>query len=399
MKKVAILLAMVIGGIAFAQAQSHKVVSAYNYLRKEKLKKAMEAIEEAKDHKNTENEAKTWYYRGNVYLALQSTKKEKYKGIVEGALDTAFYSYKKALKLDDKGKFTSDINDRIKFVSEQYFNNGVTSYKSKDYEEAMKGFIWAAKINKKYRDRIDTAAFYYAGNSADLAGNKDKAMKYYKKAKEYKFDSPRIYSSLSRLYAEKGDTAKAFEVVKDGKNRYPNNYDMTVTETNLYLAKGETEKALDNLKVAVKQDSTNPQLWFAAGVNYEKMMKEQDADSLKKTFMDEAVKSYKKAIKLDSNYYEPVFNLGAIYVNRASELQKIANDLPLDATKQYDSLKKEADSLLKRAMPNLERAKEIKPNNLKTLQSLKEIYARLNETEKLKEVTKEIKELTGGTSE
>ncbi|MDZ7774162.1 MAG: hypothetical protein U5L09_00425 [Bacteroidales bacterium] len=51
-------------------AQNHKVVSAYNYLRKGQLDKAMEAIEPATEHKKTENDAKTWYYRGNVYLSL-----------------------------------------------------------------------------------------------------------------------------------------------------------------------------------------------------------------------------------------------------------------------------------------------------------------------------------------
>ncbi|MCF8231944.1 MAG: hypothetical protein K9J27_07115 [Bacteroidales bacterium] len=399
MKKIAILLVMVIGGIAFAQAQSHKVVSAYNYLRKSKLEKALEAIEEAKDHKRTENEAKTWYYRGNVYLTLHNTEKEEYKDLVEGALDSAFYSYKKAMDLDEKDKYTDEIKDRIKFVSEQYFNNGVTNYKSKDYDQAMKGFTMAATINEQYRDKIDTAAFYYAGNSADLAGHKDKALKYYKKAKKYKFDNPRIYSSLSRLYSTKGDTAKAFEVVKQGKKRYPDNYDLTITETNLYLAKGETQKALDNLKVAVKQDSTNPELWFASGVNYEKMMKEQEADSIKETFMDEAINAYQKAIELDNEYYEPAFNLGAIFVNRAAELQKKANALPLEATEKYEALKKQADSLLKKAVPHLEKAREIRPDDINTLQSLKEIYARLNKAEKLKEVNKRIQELTGAAKQ
>ena len=137
----------------------------------------------------------------------------------------------------------------------------------------------AAMVNKEYRDKIDTAAFYYAGNAADLAGKKDVAMEYYKQAKEYNFDNHRLYSSLSRLYSAEGDTAKALDVVNEGLKKYPGEYDLIITETNIFLAQGDTEKALENLQLAVKKDTTNPSLWFAAGIKYEKMMKNQEADS------------------------------------------------------------------------------------------------------------------------
>lgn len=396
MKKIAVLLVFVIAGVAFAKGQNHKVVSAYNYLRKNKLDKAIEAIEPAIEHKRTKDEAKTWYYRGNIYLGIHMTEKEEFKDLAENPLDTAYYSYKKAFKLDEKDKYKSDLQDRMKFVSEQYFNKGVTNYKSKEYEEALDGFKKSATVNKEYRDQIDTAAYYYAGNSADLAGKKDVAMEYYMQAKKYNFDNHRLYSSLSRLYSAKGDTAKALEVVNEGLEQYPGEYDLIITETNIFLAQGDTEKALENLKLAVKQDTTNPSLWFAAGVNYEQMMNNQETDSLKKAFMDEAVNAYKKALEIKSDYYKPAFNLGAIFVNRAAELQNKANQLPLNETEKYNAIKKEADSTLKKALPYLEKAQDIKPNDLNTLQSLKEIYARLNKTERLKEVTTKIQELTGG---
>ena len=399
MKKIAVLLVFVIAGIAFAKGQNHKVVSAYNYLRKNKLEKAIEAIEPAIEHKRTKDEAKTWYYRGNIYLGAHMTEKEEYKDLVENPLDTAYYSYKKAFKLDEKEKYTSDLKDRMKYISEQYFNKGVTKYKAKEYDQALDGFKKAAMVNKEYRDKIDTAAYYYAGNAADLAGKKDVAMEYYKQAKEYNFDNHRLYSSLSRLYSAEGDTAKALDVVNEGLKKYPGEYDLIITETNIFLAQGDTEKALENLQLAVKKDTTNPSLWFAAGVNYEKMMKNQEADSLKKAFMDEAVNAYEKALELKTDYYKPAFNLGAIYVNRAATLQNKANQLPLDQTEKYNAMKKEADSTLKKALPYLEKAQDIKPNDLNTLQSLKEIYARLNKTEKLKEVNTKIQKLTGGTKE
>lgn len=395
MKKIAVLLVFIIAGTALAKGQNRKVTSAFNYLRQNKIEKALDAIEPATKHKRTKDEAKTWYFRGNIYLGIHMSEDTTVKRMAENPLDTAFASYKKAFKLDEDDKFTDELKDRMKYISEQFFNKGVNKYKSKDYQTAMEGFINAAKINKEYRDKIDTAAFYYAGNSADLAGNNDTAMRYYKKAKKYNFDNHQLYSSLSRLYSAKGDTAKALNVVNEGLEKYPDEYDLIITETNIFLAQGDTEKALDNLKVAVEKDTTNPTLWFAAGVNYEQMMKDKEADSLKKLFMDEAVNAYEKALEIKPDYYKPAFNLGAIYVNRAATLQSQANELPLSETAKYDSLKKVADSTLKKAIPYLEKARKIKPDDLNAMQSLKEIYARLNMTERLKKITKEIRKLTG----
>lgn len=396
MKRVAIITALIIAGTLASFAQNHLVVSAYNALRKGNLDEAVESIEPTIAHKKTKDEAKTWYYRGNIYLSLHLTEKEEYMNLADNPLEISLESYKKALELDEKDKFKDDINDRLKYVSEQYFNKGVNEYKSKEYENASASFEKAAELVKKYKDQIDTTAVYYTGNSADLAGNRDRALKYYSKAKELNYDNVSLYSSLSRLYTAKGDTAKALEILQEGKERYDNDFNLIITETNIYLAQGNSEKALDNLKIAVKKDTANPSIWFAVGTNYDKMMKEQENDTVKQRMMEEAIKAYEKALELKPDYYKPAFNLGAIYVNRAAELQSMANNLPLSETEKYNAMKKEADSMLKKALPQLELAHKIKPGDINTMTSLKEIYARLNETEKLKEISQELQKATSG---
>ena len=145
----------------------------------------------------------------------------------------------------------------------------------------------------------------------------------------------------------------------------------------------------------MEQDSTNPDIWFAVGTNYDNMMKKQEADSIKKMMMEEAVNAYQKALELKPDYFKPAFNLGAVYVNRAAELQSMANNLPLSETEKYEKMKKRADSMLQSAMPMLEKAHKIKPEDINTMTSLKEIYARLNEKEKLKEISQKLNEARG----
>jgi tetratricopeptide (TPR) repeat protein len=396
MKRLAIISMLIIAGTLASVAQKHKVVSAYNALRKNKLDDAIESIEPAIEHKKTKDEAKTWYYRGNVYLSVHLTEKEEYKKLADNPLEIALESYQKALELDEKEKFSDDINDRMKYVSEQYFNKGVNEYKSKEYETASKSFEKAASLVKEYKGQIDTTAVYYTGNSADLAGNTERAMKYYSKAKDLDYDNVALYTSLSRLYTTKGDTTQALEILQEGKEKYNENFDLIITETNIYLAQGKAEKALENLKIAVKKDTANPSIWFAVGTNYDKMMKEQENDSIKQMMMEEAVVAYEKALELKPDYFKPAFNLGAVYVNRAAELQNIASNLPLNETEKYNAIKKEADSMLQKALPMLELAHEIKPKDINTMSSLKEIYARLNKPEKLKEINQELQSATSG---
>ncbi|MDZ7774164.1 MAG: tetratricopeptide repeat protein [Bacteroidales bacterium] len=104
----------------------------------------------------------------------------------------------------------------------------------------------------------------------------------------------------------------------------------------------------------MEQDSTNADIGLLWVTNYDNMMKKQEADSIKKMMMEEAVNAYQKALELKPDYFKPAFNLGAIYVNRAAELQSMANNLPLSETEKYEKMKKRADSMLQKAMPMLE---------------------------------------------
>ncbi|NLO50891.1 MAG: hypothetical protein GX103_07000 [Bacteroidales bacterium] len=66
MKKFAVLLITVMA-FSGVYAQSNNVVASFNYLNRGKLDKAKEAIDKAAVHSKTMNDAKTWFYYGNVY--------------------------------------------------------------------------------------------------------------------------------------------------------------------------------------------------------------------------------------------------------------------------------------------------------------------------------------------
>jgi tetratricopeptide (TPR) repeat protein len=378
MKKLVLTL-IIIMMASLSQAQPNKRTSAFNYHRYGELDKAKQAIDEAAQNEKTIADAKTWYYRGNIYLDIANSTNEKYKNLDSDPLGQAYDSYQKALKLDTKNEFKSEIILRMLALGEAYYNQGVINFNNKEYKNAALKFEKAFDVNQSV-DRVDTSALYNAAIAASIGKENEMAKNYYKEVMALNYDKPDIYSSLSELYKISGDTAMALKTILEGRAKYPDDFNLLIAETNIYLAKSETSKALNNLEIALQKDTTNPTIYFAVGTNYDQLGQFEKAES-----------SYKNAIKLKPDYFEANYNLGALYVNRAADVLEKANNLPLDAVKEYDIQKKKADDLLTKSLPYLEKSHQLEPNDINTMASLKEIYARLNMKEKSEEIDKELK--------
>jgi tetratricopeptide (TPR) repeat protein len=143
------------------------------------------------------------------------------------------------------------------------------------------------------------------------------------------------------------------------------------------LAIGEGAKVVDDLKILVEKDPNNYSIFFVLGTIYGDETSEEMFD------MEQAEMYYLKALEINPDYYDAVYNLGALYINESNKLQVEANELPLDATEKYDEMTEEANSIIKKALPLLEKSNELQPGNEETLNVLKSIYVRFNMTDKL----------------
>ena len=99
-----------------------------------------------------------------------------------------------------------------------------------------------------------------------------------------------------------------------------------------------------------------------------------------------AIEAYSKAIELDPQYFDAFYNLGALHFNNGVERNTECNEIPPKDFKKYEVCKKEADAHFANALPFFESAKEINVEDISTLQSLKQIYARMNKMDKYNEV-------------
>lgn len=386
MKRLGLFLVFVfITGIAIGQRNNR--TSAFNYLRNGKLDRAKEFIDKTIEHPTTKEDAKAWFYRGNIYLSIHMSDIPEYKALDDNALETALEAYQKAQEYDKSKEFYTDILTNLFVISEQYYILGVDAYNSKSFKDAMHAFQHSVVVSEMMGS-ADTMALYNVALTAELASENEVAEKSYKDLMKMGFNTPEVFVSLSKIYMAKGDTVGGLNYIKEGREIHPDDFNLLINEINVYLLTGDVEKALENLEIAVTKDDTNPTIFFAVGVAYDQLRsKYSDSGS---EYFAKAEESYKKAIDLNPEYFDAVYNLGALYVNSAAILIEEANKLPLSEQEKYDELLGQANKYLELAMPTLEKAIELQPDDFSTMVSLKEIYTRMNEYDKLKEINKKI---------
>ena len=118
------------------------------------------------------------------------------------------------------------------------------------------------------------------------------------------------------------------------------------------------------------------------------MMTGEKMDASNETF-EKAEQDYLKALELKPDYFDAAYSLGALYYNRGAEMLNRANLISDDAA--YRKAKEVAEGQLNEALPFLEKAHELNPEDVSTMTSLKAMYGRTNQVDKYNEMDEKLK--------
>lgn len=387
MKRISLLFLAISLGL-HVQAQQSKVVSAYNYLGYynqdkadiENLKKAQENIDQASTNESTSQKAKTWYYRGNIYWAIQDSKDPILLEATVNPLLTAVEAYKKVYELDAKYEYAEESYEKAMIG---YRNLGIIAFNKNDFTAALGYFESTAELTSK-KGAVDTSAIENSSIAAMRAGNSSKSIQYLKQLIAFNIDKDGTrFIQLMKAQNLAGDSAAAKQTLMDGRSKFPNDQKLLTEELNGYLQSGKSAEAEKLLAIAIEKDPTNHLLQYASGTIFEDLGKR-----------DEAISAYKKSIEIKSDFWEAYFNLGALYNNEAKKLQDLANNEK--DNKKYEAGKKLAETQFNLALPNLEKALELAPSDspdlLPLFKTLKQIYGLMNMTDKYNEMKKRIEQ-------
>ncbi len=395
-------------------AQKHIVVSAYNENDDGNYLKALDYIDQALDHEDTKDEPKTWLYRGNIYknialeqLKLQKKEKgnrneERLKKLKEAAQNpilTAIKSYQKCMKLDEKeGEYAPKAQMGLMQLRNPSYNQAIQKFNKEDYEVSFKLFAMATTLGRMTGQGIDSTAFYNMALAAEKAGKVDTAIMLYGKAGQMGVKGPQPFINKAYLQQKTGAEGEAvLKTLQAAREKYPENKTLINMVTNQYLRTKKFEEAKESLELALEKDKENPILYFSLGTVHDqlyKKYKEKKADSSQKKARGQfkkAKKNYKKAIELDSGYFDAYYNLGALHYNEGVEIFQKTQKIKDQA--KYKEEIKGAKENFRKALPYLEKAHQLKPDDRTTMNSLKNLYARMKGEEyekKYKEMKKKL---------
>lgn len=356
--------AMLLASGVFAQAK--EVVNAYNYMKSQEWMKAADAIDRAITDASTSDKEKTWRYRGDIYLGMATSQNQVDRDFRPNPIAESVKSYQKSLELGSK--YGTEIKERLTVAHNVSLNGGVENFNGGKYDKALAGFENAINVSK-ILNFSDTLALYNAALTAEKLERYDQAVGYYESLLEMNHQPEKMYSLIVYGLKSAGKTDQANAKLADGRKRFPENQDLIIQELNNYLMNDDMEGAKRNLQKAIEKDAQNHVLHYSLGTVYSSLGN-----------LPEAEASYTEAIRLNPAYFDAQYNLGALFFNQGAAMFMEADKI--SDQKKYNAAVATANEVFKKAVPYLEKAHELNPADLGTMDSLSKLYYRLDQEDK-----------------
>ena len=398
MKNILLILSFIISTVAVAQ--KHNIVNASIALRNAKkatgdeigviLSEAMQYIDEAFNTESTANDPKMWNYRAPIYLEIALKKPELDNLAIIKATDAHIKCLQKGKKdriIVKKWTSKEDILAGLIQCGYKLFNVAIDKYNEGDYKTSLAYYDKIFEIvpyddeDQLKRGNITKETILY---NSFFSSNK---MKDDVKSKELlqnlidiNFNEPAIYIHISDIYKRENNIEETIKYLSLGREMFEDDQSLINTEINLYIELGRTSELLKKLGEAIELDTENSLLYFNRGTIYD-----QEGQ------LENAEKDYLMAITLDPSSFGSNYNLGALFFNKAVELNNSANST--GDNKEYKLLKNESDVFFNKALPYLEASYSINSKDKNTLLSLKQLYYMKGNYKKSDEIKKLISEL------
>jgi tetratricopeptide (TPR) repeat protein len=379
MNKLSKIIALLIFVGFSSFAQKAELQSAMNYVKWNDFEKAKTSIDKCIANESTMSMAKTWYWSGFIHQAIADSKDEKLASLKPGALEQALKSYQKALELDKDNDYTREINEKMGNIAFNYMDAGINNFQEKKYEEALTNFEIGIKVKKDFFNLTDTNGINNCALAAYKSGQYAKAAIFYNQVISLNAGEAKTFIALSNSYLNQNDTTSAIKALGQGISKYPQDKDLTSRQFNLYLISGKANEAFTEIEKSIQLDPTNANLYLNKGILAEQLNKPEESEI-----------AYKKAIELNAGLFDAQYNLGTFYYNQGVEMNRKANDIK--DNKKYEAAKKQADEKFKVALPYLEKAFELNRKDSGVLLSLKVLYSRAGNQEKVNMINKAIEE-------
>ena len=384
MKKVMILLAIALTANVM-MAQKKDRTDAFMYNKNGQYEKAMVSIEKCVNHEQflgqkPDWQAEAWLYRAVIYQNVLQSGDAK---LIEKAPDALEIVYESLMKcMENKSFFESnkqDIYQRVSAVMTAYYTQGADDYNAGKFTEASPLFKKAYDIAKQLGTNDANDMLNLAATSSLRAEDYNTALEYFNELKDNGVVDVDIYRHLASCYTGLGNTDMAMQMINAGLEKNPGDANLILEKVNAYLKEGKGAEAIEDLNKLKELDPNNASLFFVLGTIY--------GDDEKEVYdADKAIENYSRAIEINPDYFDAIYNLGALYITMSNKLKAQANEITgfsKAEIEQYDALIAQAEELLRTGLPYVKQAYQTQPTE-EVKSVLKTMYVQLKMNEEAK---------------
>jgi tetratricopeptide (TPR) repeat protein len=225
-------------------------------------------------------------------------------------------------------------------------------------------------------DIIDTTYYFFGGYAAFAQSEIDSSMwqlavDNFEKAlslnyREVGESRGQIYDLMYTAYIKTGEPDKALKIAQTGFEKNPNYERLMYDLINYYLQRNENANALEYLEQAVSRDPQNPNLLFAKGKVLDELGERE-----------KSMAAYDEAIAANPKYFDPYFNKAVLFFNYAVKIWEEINESRTITNAEFEIKRNQVDEEFLKSIPLMEKAHEINPDDLATMETLKTLYYRL----------------------
>lgn len=268
-------------------------------------------------------------------------------------------------------------NTEMLYYTAIYYMNAEDYGKALGYFQELKKLNYTGEGTNYYAKNAvsEQEEFYGSGDEAKKNRDTQVRLKLASAPRDEKMPSKKgeIAKYIALIYVQQGKTEEAKAALAEAKASNPDDINILNAEADVYFKMGDMETYKKLVSQIVQKDPTNPDMFFNLGVTSSK------SDPVA------AEGYYKKAIELKPDYWQAYLNTALLKLRDEGKLVDEMNKLGTSEkdNKRYEMLKKQRDDMFRSAIPSLEKAYELHPDE-DVANTLLNVYGALEMSDKKK---------------
>ena len=285
------------------------------------------------------------------------------------ALDKAYDAFVKAYEIDPKK--AKDVGTGLEAIRRKSVEDASAQFTFGNYKGAATAFRRAYNASThSTAPQIDTLSLYYAGMSAAHALDHAASLEDLNKAVELGYEADGdIYRLMFVGLYNLDRREDALAALQKGLARYPANEDLIDMMMRYYAENdGDPSSIIPMVEEAIAKNPENPVLFQGLARVYEKLGQ-----------LDNAIETIKKAVALAPDDFLSLYLEGLFIVKKGDEMNVEVGKQSFTSRAQAQEAQSKVNDTFRQAIAPLEKAYAINPEEIATVELLKNITALLRD--------------------